>query len=104
MSVFVSQFYSIRGMNMERPRKQYNVQLEDEVVERIDKRAATLDLPRSQVMRNLIMVGLEDAEILNKTGVIPALKLGRDIRNRFIEDFIKGKLRLDKKGGWKITK
>lgn len=87
---------------MERPRKQYNVQLEDNVIERIDRLAETLDLSRSQVLRNLIMVALEDAEILNKTGILKVLKIGSNVRKKFIEDIVGGNLTLDKQGDWKV--
>ena len=87
---------------MERPRKQYNVQLEDDVIERIDKLSEKLDLNRSQILRNFILMGLEDAEILNKTGVLTVLKIGKQIRKKFIEDIVGGNLALDKNGKWKV--
>lgn len=89
---------------MERQRKQYTVQLEDEVIERIDQLAEKLEMNRSLLMRNLVLVGLEDAEILNQTGIIRAIKIGRDIREKFITDIMGGKLTVDKKGDWKIVK
>ncbi len=88
---------------MERPRKQYNVQLEDEVIERIDKLAGKFELNRSQILRNFILMGLEDAEILNKTGVLTVLKIGQAIRKKFIEDIVGGKLALDKNNKWKVN-
>jgi len=87
---------------MERPRKQYNVQLEDDVIERIDKIADKFELNRSQILRNFILMGLEDAEILNKTGVLTVLKIGKEIRKKFIEDVVGGKLELGKNGKWKV--
>ena len=89
---------------MERLKKQYNVQLEDEVVERIDKLAEMLYLSRSQLMRNFILMGLEDGEILNRTGVLRVVKIGRDIREKFLTDVLGGKLALNQKGGWKVSK
>ena len=88
---------------MERPRKQYNVQLEDDVIERVDKLAEKFELNRSQVLRNFILMGLEDAEILNKTGVLTVIKIGKGIRQKFIEDIVEGKLKLGKKG-WEVAK
>ncbi len=88
---------------MERPRKQYNVQLEDDVIERVDKLAEKFELNRSQILRNFILMGLEDAEILNKTGVLTVIKIGREIRKKFIEDIVEGKLKLGKKG-WEVAK
>lgn len=89
---------------MERPRKQYTVQLEDDVIERIDCLAEKVGVNRSQFMRNLIMVGLEDAEILNRTGFIDAIKISRDIRDKFLTDIVGGRLTLNKKGDWKVVK
>lgn len=89
---------------MERPRKQYTVQLEDDVIERIDCLAEKVGVNRSQFMRNLIMVGLEDAEILNRTGFITAIKISRDIRDKFLTDLVGGRLTLNKKGDWKVVK
>ena len=40
---------------MTRPKKQYPVQLEDDVIGRIDKLANKLGHTRSQMMRNLLM-------------------------------------------------
>jgi len=89
---------------MERPRKQYNVQFEDEVIERIDKLAEKFELNRSQILRNFILMGLEDAEILNKTGVLTVIKISREIRKKFIEDIVEGKLTLGKKGWESLSK
>ena len=88
---------------MDRPRKQYSVQLEDDVIERIDKVAEKLELNRSQVLRNFVLMGLEDAEVLNKTGVFTVMKISREIRKRFIEDIVGSKLTLGKKG-WEVDK
>lgn len=89
---------------MERPRKQYTVQIEDDVIERIDRLAAEMDLSRSQLMRNLIMIGLEDAEILNKTPLMKVAKIERYVREKFLTDIVGGRLTLNKKGDWKVNK
>lgn len=87
-----------------RPKKQYNVQLEDDVVERIDKLAAKLELNRSQLLRNFILGGLDDAEILDKTGVFTAVVFSRNLIRKFKEDVLKGKISLDKQGELKFNK
>jgi len=89
---------------MARPTKQYNVQLEDDVIERIDRLAEKLELNRSQILKNLLMSGLEDAELINAVGFFDAIKLSKKIRKKIIEDLIMGKLRLDKGGEWKVSK
>jgi len=51
--------------------KQYGIQLEDQVIERINKLAKRLNQPRSLVMRNLIMGGLKELELLPQAGIMP---------------------------------
>lgn len=89
---------------MARLKKQYNVQLEDDVVERIDKLAAKLDHSRSQMMRNLLLRGLEDAEIIDMTGVFSAVMFSRDLIKKFKEAALRGKITLDEKGDIKMIK
>lgn len=87
---------------MERTRKQYAVQLEDDIIERVDRLAEKLDLNRSQMLRNMIISGLEDTEILNKSGMIYVVKIARDIKEKFLTDVIAGKIGLDKRGKWEV--
>ena len=86
------------GEYVERAKKQYNV-LEDEVIERVDKLADKLDLNRSQLLRNLILSGLEDAEFLNKSGILTISKISRDIKEKFLGDIVTGNLGLKNGGG-----
>ena len=89
---------------MDRPRKQYNVQLDDKDVERIDRLAAQRKMTRTQLMRNLILIGLDDAELLQKTGVLTFAEFNKDFMSTVKEYAIKGWLYLDKKGGLKLSK
>jgi predicted transcriptional regulator len=89
---------------MTRLKKQYNVQLEDDVVERIDRLANKLDHSRSQMMRNLLLAALEDAEIIDKTGIFTAVKFSRDLIKKFKEAALEGKISLDEKGNIKMIK
>jgi predicted transcriptional regulator len=75
---------------MERPRKQYTVQIEDDVIERIDRLAAEMDLSRSQLMR--------------KTPLMKVAKIERYVREKFLTDIVGGRLTLNKKGDWKVNK
>ena len=86
-----------------RPKKQYNVQLEDDVIERIDELAVKLDLNRSQLLRNFILSGLEDAEVLDATGIFKAVIFSRDLIKKFKEAALKGKVSLDKHGELKFS-
>jgi len=65
----------------ERPKKQYSVQLESDIIEKIDYYAKEYDLTRSQMMRNLIISGLDDATILHKAGVLKVVKFADKVVN-----------------------
>ena len=89
---------------MDRPRKQYTVQLDDKDVERIDRLAEQRKMTRTQLMRNLILIGLDDAELLQKTGVLTFAEFNKDFMSTVKEYAMKGWLALDKKGGLKLHK
>ena len=84
--------------------KQYGIQLEDQVVGRIDKLAKKLNQPRSLVMRNLVLGGLKDMEFLHKTGIIDAVVFSDNIMNKIKSALLKGKLVLDENDELKIEK
>jgi metal-responsive CopG/Arc/MetJ family transcriptional regulator len=87
-----------------KPRKQYTVQLEDDVIARIDKMAAKLEHNRSQLMRNFIIGGLEDVELVDKTGIFTAVFFSRDLMRKFKKAILNGKVSLDKQGEIEIKK
>ncbi|HNZ32258.1 MAG TPA: ribbon-helix-helix domain-containing protein [Smithellaceae bacterium] len=89
---------------MTRPKKQYTVQLEEDVVDRIDKLAKKLGHNRSQMMRNLLLQGLEDGEMIDKTGLFSAVIFSKNILTKFKESVLKGELFLDKHGNLKINR
>ena len=89
---------------MQRPKKQYTVQLEDDIICRIDRLADSFGYSRSLLMRTLLIQGLEDAEIIDKTGIFSAVRFSRDILIKFKEAALRGKIFLDKKGELKMTK
>jgi predicted DNA-binding protein len=84
--------------------KQYGIQLEDNVVERIDKLAKRLNQPRSLVMRNLVLGGLKDMEFLHKTGIIDAVVFSDNIMNKVKSALLKGILVLDENDELTIEK
>jgi metal-responsive CopG/Arc/MetJ family transcriptional regulator len=89
---------------MTRPKKQYPVQLEDDFIKRIDKLANKLGHTRSQMIRNLLIQGLADAEMIDKTGIFSAVMFSRDILAKFKEAALRGKIYLDKDGDLKMNK
>jgi len=84
--------------------KQYGIQLEEQVIVRIDRLAKKLNQPRSLVMRNLVLGGLKDMEFLHKTGVIDAVVFSDKIMNKVKGALLKGKLVLDENDELKIEK
>jgi metal-responsive CopG/Arc/MetJ family transcriptional regulator len=87
---------------MTRTKKQYTVQLEDDVIDRIDKLAKKLGHNRSQMMRNLIFQGLSDAEVIDKMGIFSAVVFSRDILSKFKKAVLQGKISVDKDGELKM--
>jgi len=69
------------------PKQQFTVMLKPSVVKEIDKYAVKAELSRSQLMANLIEMGLDDARVLDKMGLLNALKAGRKIINSLKEGF-----------------
>jgi predicted DNA-binding protein len=87
---------------MKHPAKQYTVQLDPEFVEKIDKMAEKLGLSRSQMMRNLMKSGLEDAVTLERFGLFSAFRLGQKVMKKIKEGIASGRIRLTKEGDLKI--
>lgn len=86
----------------ERENKQYSVQLEPEIIEIIDSYAKKYDIPRSKLMRNLIIIGLDDMNILHKAGILKTIQF-KDKVITTIKNLIKGeKIYIGKDGKLKI--
>ena len=60
---------------------QVTIQLDPEFVDKVDDLAKRLKLKRSQMMRNLMESGYEDAVIMDSIGVFKAVQFG----NRFMK-------------------
>lgn len=88
---------------VDEPKKQFTIMLKPSVVERIDKLAKKLELSRSQFMANLIDMGLEDAEILNKTGALDIIRIVGKLTNKLRIDLLSGKAKLSKDGSLEIN-
>ena len=104
MNVYYIQTQSMGGYVMTRLKKQYTVQLEDDVVERIDRLANKLGHSRSQMMRTFMIQGLDDAEMIDKTGIFSAVTFSKEIITKVKEAALKGKIYIDKKGELKMDK
>jgi aryl carrier-like protein len=65
----------------------YTVMLKPSIVAEIEKLADRADLSRSQLMANLIDMGLDDARILDKMGLIKAVKAGTEIINSLTKGY-----------------
>jgi len=77
---------------MARPKKdekkiQYTVMLEPSLIEEIKKLAEKGEIPPGRLARNLIKIGLDDARILDKVGLIKLVGSSRrqidQIKKRF---------------------
>ena len=60
----------------------FEIRFSKEEMERIDKVAKKLNIPKSRVIRNLTLVGLEDAELLNRIGAFDLIKLIEKLREK----------------------
>jgi len=73
-------------------------------VDEIDKYADKYNLTRSQLMANLIEVGLDEMRTLDKIGVVPLVYQSSAIMKKFKEKLFSGKVSLDEKGDIEIKK
>jgi predicted DNA-binding protein len=86
----------------ERENKQYSVQLDSEIIEKIDYYAKKYDIPRSKLMRNLIMVGLDDMTVLHKAGIIQTVQFADKVITTIKNLIINEKIYIGKNGKLKI--
>ena len=64
--------------------KEIKISLTQEEMERIEKIAKKVNITKSRLARNLVLVALEDAELLNKLGLFDAVKMIEKIREKAI--------------------
>lgn len=84
------------------PKHQFSVMLKPSVVEEIDKFAEKYNLTRSQLMANLMEIGLEEFRALNRLGLTPIVFHTMEIMKVFKEKLFKGEVSLTEKGEIKI--
>lgn len=59
------------------------IQIEKELIDKIDILADKYNLTRSQLMRNMIQMGYDDAQLLETVGILPVVHFGINIIDRF---------------------
>jgi len=83
---------------MKEATKQYTVMLQPSTIETIDNYAEKYGLTRSQLMRNLIVSGVDDMKLLNQLGIMQTVNVGRTLVERTIKLFKSNKIDLNKDG------
>ena len=69
------------------------ITIETEMLEEIDKLAKKLDLNRSQLIENILSVGLADSQLLKSIGLIDVAKLVIRLRDRVDKQLSKRRVR-----------
>lgn len=85
-------------------KRQFSVMLKPSTVEEIDKLAENLGLTRSQLMGNLIETALDEAKLMEKTGLFKAVVIGDKIMRKFKEALFSGHVSLNEKEELEIKK
>jgi metal-responsive CopG/Arc/MetJ family transcriptional regulator len=90
---------------IDEPKQQYTVMLKPSTVAEIDRlRAIRGRFSRSEMMSNLIDLGIEDLQDLDKLGLLQAAAIGDKVWKKLKEALRAGDVRLDKKGDLEIRK
>jgi hypothetical protein len=90
---------------IDEPKQQYTVMLKPSTVEKIDKlRAIRGRFSRSEMMSNLIDLGIDDLQALDNLGLIKAAAIGDKVFKKLKEALMSGDIRVDKKGDLEIRK
>jgi metal-responsive CopG/Arc/MetJ family transcriptional regulator len=85
-------------------KQQVTIMLEPSVVEEIDRIAAEYGLTRSSFIANLTKMGLDEAKMLEKVGVLKFVQIADNVKLKFKEAVVRGKVSLDGKGNLVIAK
>jgi hypothetical protein len=86
------------------PKHQFSVMLKPSKVEEIDKYAEKYNLTRSQLMANLMEIGLDEMRTLDKIGIVPLVYQSSNIMKKFKEKLFSGKVSVTEKGDIEIKK
>ena len=90
------------GILMVKAKEQYTVQLDPEFVQKLDKMAAKIGISRSNLMRNLLENGYEDAVMLDRIGLVAAFKFGLKLIRKIKEGIATGRITFNEDGELKI--
>ena len=77
------------------PKQQYTVMLKPSTVKQIDALAQKIELSRSQFMSNLIEMGLDDAKMLDRFGMLSAVTGGKKVISHLKNMIVKGSLKAE---------
>jgi len=90
---------------VEEPKRQYTIMLRPSMVEEIDRLGAIRGrFSRSEIMSNLIELGIETLQELEKLGLIQAAAIGDKVYKMLKAALQSGDIRLDKEGALEIRK
>lgn len=90
---------------VDEPKRQYTVMLRPSVVAEIDRLAAIRGRrTRSELMSNLIDLGLDELQTLDKLGLLQAVAYGDRVLKKLKDAMRKGKIVEDKDGNLEIKK
>ncbi len=90
---------------IEEPKQQYTIMLKPSVIAEIDRiRAIRGRFSRSEMIANLIELGLEDIQALDRLGIIQAVAIGDKMYKKLKDALRKGDIKLDEKGDLEIRK
>jgi hypothetical protein len=90
---------------VEEPKQQYTVMLRPSVVQEIDRIAKIRGrFSRSEMIVNLIELGLDDLQSLDKLGIIQAVAIGDKVFKKLKNAMRSGDIKLDKNGDLEIRK
>lgn len=90
---------------VEEPKQQYTVMLRPSIVKEIDRIAAIRGrFSRSEMIANLIELGLEDIQSLDRLGLIQVAAVGDKVFKKLKDALRGGDIKLDKDGNLEIRK
>jgi len=90
---------------IEEPKQQYTVMLRPRIVKEIDRlRAIRGRFSRSEMMSNLVELGIEDLQSLDRLCLIKAVAVGDKVLAKLKDALLGGDIRLDKEGDLEIRR
>lgn len=87
---------------MKKAYEQITVQVNPDLVKKLDKMAAKLKVTRSTLVRNLLESGYEDAAMLERIGVLTAFSMGQKLISKIKAGIASGKISFDQEGNLKM--